>query len=82
MSGYLFLAVSRVVTAYLYATGQNRRAYLLIYGEPISLAVLLLLLPPALGVAGTWWAIPLSEVFTALLSLWFLRREQPLAPAR
>ncbi len=82
LSGYLFLAVSRVVTAYLYATGQNRRAYLLIYGEPISLAALLLLLPPALGVAGTWWAIPLSEIFTALLSLWFLRRERPLAPAR
>ena len=82
LSGYLFLALSRVTTAYLYATNQNRRAYALIYGEPLFLAVLLLILPAALGgVLGTWWSIPLSQMATALLSLWFLRRERRPAPA-
>ena len=74
--GYPFAALSRVTTAYCYATGADRRAYLLIYGEPLLLAVGLLVLPVALGVWGTWAAVPLSQALTAAFSAVLLLRER------
>ena len=73
--GFPFAALSRVATAYCYATGADRWAYVLIYGEPVSLAAGLLVLPGALGLWGTWGAVPLSQALTGAASLLFLLRE-------
>lgn len=70
MTGYLFVSVSRVSTAYFYATGKNLWSYLLIYGEPLALGLLLLFLPAlAGGIWGTWLAVPLSQLAAMALSL-------------
>lgn len=69
LAGYLFAAVSRVSTAYFYATGKNFKAYLLIYGEPVFLAILLAVLPSVWGIQRTWTAVPLSQMLAAGLSL-------------
>ena len=74
--GYLFVCVSRVTTAYFYATSQNVYAYALIYGEPVFLALLLLFLPGIAGVWGTWLSVPLSQLLAAGVSVLLLMREK------
>lgn len=70
--GYLFVAVSRTTMSYFYATANNIDAYALIYGEPLCLMVLLLVLPVWFGISGTWWSVPLSQVLICILSLGLL----------
>lgn len=66
--GFLFVSISRVATAYFYATGKNLQAYLLIFSEPVSLLILLLFLPSLIGIWGTWISVPLSQLAAAILS--------------
>ena len=68
LSGYLCICISRVTTAYFYATNQNLIAYLLIYGEPLGLLALLLALPNLFELIGVWIAIPCSQLFAMLFS--------------
>ena len=77
--GFVFVSVSRVTTAYFYATGKNLWAYILIYGEPLTLCVLLLILPNAMGsVNGTWVSVPLSQIIAMLLSLLLIHKNRTL----
>lgn len=69
LAGFLFVSVSRVTTAFFYAVGDNLRAYLLIYGEPVFLFLLLLFLPGMLGVEGTWMSVPISQILVAFMSV-------------
>lgn len=71
--GYLGIAVIRVTIAYFYSTGYNTYAYILVYGEPILIVLLLLVLPLGWGLVGVWAAIPLEQLLMAVLAL-FLRR--------
>ena len=72
LAGYLFVSVSRVTTSYFYATGKDLRAYLLIYGEPVLLALLLLFVPGLAGIFGTWVSVPLSQLLAMTLGIGFL----------
>ena len=74
--GFLFVSISRVTTAFFYAVNQNVRAYLLIYGEPLLLLLLLLVLPAAIGIQGTWLAVPISQIITAAASLLLIWKEK------
>lgn len=74
--GFLFVSISRVTTAFFYAVNQNVRAYLLIYGEPLLLLLLLLVLPAAIGIQGTWLAVPISQIVTAAASLLLIWKEK------
>ncbi len=74
--GFVFVALSRIAISYFYATEKNKYAYLLIYGEPLILAALLLILPQRCGIAGTWAAVPLSQLAVAVLSLGLLKKAQ------
>lgn len=67
LSGYLFLAFSRVTTAVFYATEQVGYSYTLVYMEPVLQVVLLLVLPVAAGMGqtGVWWSMPLAQILTA-----------------
>lgn len=79
LGGFLFAALSRVSTAYFYATGKNLWAYLVIYGEPVLLLVLLFVLPQLLGWWGLWMAVPLSQAVAAVLGallVWKGRRKE------
>ena len=66
--GMAFSGISRAVISYFYATEKNIRAYILIYGEAVLLAVLLMILPRVMGILGTWVSVMLSQVLVALTS--------------
>ena len=76
--GYVFASFSRSTTAYFYASEKNLAAYAIIYGEPLCLFSLLLVLPPHFGILGTWAAVPGSQFFVALLSVLLLWK--PIGP--
>lgn len=69
-----FLAFLRVTTAGFYATEQTRFSYMIVYGEPIFLALLLPALPAWMGLKGVWWSQTGAQILTALmgcgLKLW------------
>lgn len=77
LTGFLFVSLSRITTSFFYATEQNRRAYSLIYGEPLALLALLLTLPATAGLIGTWLCVPLSQAAAALAGLWLLKKSEP-----
>ena len=65
--GMVFAGLSRAVTSYFYATEQNKKAYGMIYGESIILFLLLLAIPAAIGIQGTWLSVMVSQILIALL---------------
>ena len=69
IAGFLFVGFSRIATAYFYATGNTWRAYIVIYGEPLCLLLLLLFLPNFMGITGTWLSVPLSQAILAVAAL-------------
>lgn len=72
LMGLLFAGVSRAVISYFYATEENGRAYVLIYGESVLLGILLWILPSFMGIMGTWVSVMVSQILVALLSQVFL----------
>jgi len=77
--GLFCAAFLRVLTSRFYATGANGRAYLLIYGEPLFLALLLAALPRVFGLWGVWAAAPLSQLLAAALGALLALVSQPSA---
>lgn len=71
--GMSFSGLSRAAISYFYATEKNTRAYILIYGEAILLAILLLIIPKILGILGTWISIMLSQILVAIMSQLLLK---------
>ncbi|WP_418762350.1 MATE family efflux transporter [Enterocloster sp.] len=67
-----FLAFLRVTTAGFYATEQTRFSYMIVYGEPIFLALLLPVLPAWMGLKGVWWSQTGAQILTALMG-WGLK---------
>lgn len=77
LCGFLFISISRVSTAYFYATRKNIWAYILIYGEPVSLLLLLLFMPSLTGgISGTWISVPLSQFTAAVISVILILRDR------
>ena len=76
LSGYLFVSISRVTTAYFYATDKDLQACMMIYGEVIILFLLLLILPPIIGISGTWLSVPLSQLAAMCISIYLIVREK------
>lgn len=68
--GFPCIAIMRVTTAYFYATKRNIFAYILIYCEPIVLALFALTgLPETMGLKGLWLSMPLSQVVLAVMAV-------------
>ena len=67
-----FLAFLRGTTAGFYATEQTRFSYMIVYGEPIFLALLLPALPAWMGLKGVWWSQTGAQILTALMG-WGLK---------
>ena len=61
-----FMSVVRILTSYFCATEQITRADLLIYGQPVVLVALSLILPrTGLGLSGVWLSVPLTQILLA-----------------
>lgn len=73
-----FMSVVRILTSYFCATEQITRADLLIYGQPVVLVVLSLILPRAgLGLSGVWLSVPLTQILLAGAGVLLLRTAHP-----
>ncbi len=72
--GLFFYAYSRVATAGFYATERSTDSYLCVYAEPVSLLVLLLIVPRFSGQAGVWWSMVGAQAFTGGLAFYLRRR--------
>ena len=79
LSGYLFVSISRVTTAYFYATDKDLQAYIMIYGEVIILFLLLLILPQMTGIGGTWLSVPVSQLAAMCISIFLIMKEKKKA---
>lgn len=72
--GYPAIAFVRVTISYFYSVGHDRYAYVLVYGEPLTLAVLQWILPSLIGLDGVWTAIPAAQLLMCALAVCFRRR--------
>lgn len=69
----LLISVCRVTTSYFYSIQENSYAYLLVYGEPIILFLMVtLLLGPMLGIQGVWNSMLVTDAVLLLLGLLLL----------
>ena len=75
-AGLVFFGFTRVTTSYFYATQHSLPAYVLIYGEPVLLFILLLFIPHIFGINGVWMATPIVQVIMACLSLIISNRKK------
>lgn len=70
LAGSVFLSFLRITISCCYATGRNRAAYLLIYGEPLLLTALVaFVLPRFLGLNGVWLSVSVTQGALALFCL-------------
>lgn len=75
--GLLFFAYTRVTTAYFYAIKKNKYAYLLIYGEPVLMTLLILcILGPVFGLYGVWYSVPVTQSIMAVISFVLIQIEK------
>ena len=73
--GLIFAAFLRVTTSYFYAVEKNISAYVLIYGEPILLALLVAFaLPRLIGITGVWISPPVTQGCLTLIGAFLLWR--------
>ena len=78
--GMAFSGLSRAAISYFYATEKNTRAYILIYGEAVLLAILLLIIPRMVGIIVTWISIMLSQILVAVMSQLLLKiKRKPMS---
>lgn len=69
--GYPAIALVRVTISYFYSINFDCFAYILVYGEPLIIAVLLIILPMFLKLEGVWIAVPTVQIMMAVLALFF-----------
>lgn len=69
--GYPAISIVRVTIAYFYSINLDRFAYIMVYGEPILMIVLLFLLPRFFGLDGVWIATPATQILAACFALFF-----------
>ncbi len=65
----LFLSFVRITTAFFYATEKTGFSYILVYAEPVLTFVLMLTIPPMIGLIGVWIAVPLAQFITWCISV-------------
>ena len=74
---FLFAAVNIFSSALFTALSDGRTSAIISFARTFGFLLLgLLLLPRLLEVDGVWLAVPLAELLSCLLSVWFLRRKR------
>ena len=65
-----FVAITRISTAGFYATEKAVLSYILTFIEPVLMLVLMLTLPPLLGVQiMIWWSTVFARIISVVLAL-------------
>lgn len=80
LTGFIFMAFSRVTTAAFYATEKVGYSYTLVYMEPIFQVLLLTILPRFGEQTGVWWSMPLAQIFTAMVAVILKVRVHKMQP--
>lgn len=76
---YLFMGTNFVMMTYYQSIGQIRMAtWITAAREIVLLLILLMILPPLLGVTGVWLAIPTSEILVLLSIVYYQKKWQDL----
>lgn len=66
--GFLFIAFCRVTTSYFYATQKNIFAYIMVYGEPILLLLLLTgFFPGFMQLEGVWVSALTAQILLSVI---------------
>lgn len=77
-----FIAFLRVTTSYFYSMRCHVPAYILVYGEPLGLMLMVgFLLPPVLGLSGVWLATPVTQMLLSMAAAILLVQSQRGKPA-
>lgn len=77
VSGFLFVAFCRVTTSYFYAAQKNISAYIMVYGEPIILLLLLAaVLPQIIKLQGVWISAVTAQLLLALIGFVLVYRDR------
>lgn len=69
LTGFIFLAISRVIASVLNATEQSTKASILIYSEVIILLLLLLVLPRLFRLTAVWWSMCIAQAMAMIFAL-------------
>lgn len=65
-----FIAITRLTSAFFYATGKNRNATFLVYLEPCCLLPLFLIsFSSSFGLSGIWAAYPAAQIVLCVCAL-------------
>lgn len=70
--GFIFMALSRVIAAYLYATKDALRSSVIVYSEVIFLFIFLVASAPAYGETAIWICTPASQAASLILAVIFM----------
>lgn len=77
IAGFLFAAFLRITTSYFYAISKNISAYVLIYGEPLLLFILIaFVLPNIFSLNGVWMAVPVTQVALSIVGGTLIKRQR------
>ena len=77
VSGFLFVAFCRVTTSYFYAAQKNTAAYIMVYGEPLLLIILLAAaLPKMLKLQGVWISAVTAQLLLAVIGFVLIHRDR------
>ena len=79
--GYPAIAIVRVTISYFYSINLDRFAYVMVYGEPIIMAVTLFILPHFFQLEGVWIATPVVQLLMACIALVFRYLSRKKIPA-
>ena len=79
--GYPAIAIVRVTISYFYSINLDRFAYVMVYGEPIIMAVTLFILPYFFQLEGVWIATPVVQLLMACIALVFRYLSRKKIPA-
>ena len=75
--GFIPIGFCRTTTSYFYATKKNLFAAILVYGEPILIALLVFLLPmTCLNLNGVWISYPIVQFLLVILAAFLLRKDK------
>lgn len=69
LTGFIFLAISRVISSVLNATEQSAKASILIYSEVIILLMLLLALPKLFRLPAVWWSMCMAQAAAMIFAI-------------
>lgn len=66
----LFVAITRITMADLYATEESLLSYILTYIEPVFMLLFMIVLPPLFGgQIMIWWSTVFARILSAVLSI-------------